>query len=148
MDSDYPADCRRCIPSGLDVDTGTFHFTDNIVTQGLSPTSAVCPPCHCCAPLPSPFHILPFFQQAQAQSSYVLSSLPLRSTLTASAQGGEFPTTVSDGYEFGKGGYHIDLPVNSDAPLGQALHDEGRAATCAALSSAVRVRILRMSEFG
>jgi hypothetical protein len=52
-----------------------------------------------------------------------------------------------DGYEFGKGGSPIDLPVNRDAPLSQVLHDDGRAATCAALSSAVRVRILRMSEF-
>ena len=78
----------------------------------------------------------------------MLGSLPLRSTLTASAQGGKFPTTFSDGYEFGKGGYHIDLPVNKDAPLSQAQQDEGRAATYTALSSAVRVCVFRMSEFG
>jgi hypothetical protein len=57
----------------------------------------------------------------------VLSSFPLLSILTASTQVGDFPTASFDGYDFGNGGYHIDLPVNRDAPLSQALKDEGRA---------------------
>jgi hypothetical protein len=51
----------------------------------------------------------------------VLSSFPPLSILTASTQVGDFPTAWLDGYDFGNGGYHIDLPVNRDAPLSQVL---------------------------